>query len=42
MSQHPEVINDTVKTLLEIGTGSGGTRNISGTSSYHVLLRKIV
>ena len=23
MSQHPEVINETVKTLLEIGTGSG-------------------
>ena len=38
MSQHPEVINETVKTLLEIGTGSGGTRNISGTSSYHVML----
>ena len=38
MSQHPEVINETVKTLLEIGTGSGGTRNISGTSSYHVAL----
>lgn len=38
MSQHPEVINETVKTLLEIGTGSGGTRNISGTSSYHVVL----
>ena len=38
MSQHPEVINETVKTLLEIGTGSGGTRNISGTSSYHTAL----
>ena len=23
MSQHPEVVNETVKTLLEIGTGSG-------------------
>ena len=40
MSQHPEIINETVKTLLEIGTGSGGTRNISGTSSYHVALEK--
>jgi 5-aminolevulinate synthase len=40
MSQHPEVINETVKTLLEIGTGSGGTRNISGTSSYHVSLEE--
>ena len=38
MSQHPEVINETVKTLLEIGTGSGGTRNISGTTSYHTAL----
>ena len=38
MSQHPEVINETVKTLLEIGSGSGGTRNISGTSSYHTSL----
>ena len=40
MSQHPEVVNKTVKTLLELGTGSGGTRNISGTSSYHVALEK--
>ena len=40
MSQHPEIINETVKTLLEIGTGSGGTRNISGTSSYHTKLEK--
>ena len=38
MSQHPEVVNETVKTLLEIGTGSGGTRNISGTSSFHTIL----
>ena len=40
MSQHPEVINETVKTLLEIGSGSGGTRNISGTSSYHTALEE--
>ena len=38
MSQHPEVVNETIKTLLEIGTGSGGTRNISGTSSFHTSL----
>ena len=35
MSQHPEVVNDIVKTLLEYGSGSGGTRNISGTSTFH-------
>ena len=40
MIQHPEVVNETVKTLLEIGTGSGGTRNISGTSSFHTSLEK--
>ncbi len=38
MSQHPEVVNDTVKTLLEYGSGSGGTRNISGTSTFHTEL----
>ena len=35
MSQHPEVGNETVKTLLEIGTCSGTTRAISGQSSFH-------
>ena len=40
MSQHPEVINETVKTLLEYGSGSGGTRNISGTSSFHTDLEE--
>ncbi len=40
MSQHPEVVNEIVKTLLEYGSGSGGTRNISGTSSYHIHLEK--
>ena len=38
MSQHPEVVNEIVKTLLEMGSGSGGTRNISGTTSYHTAL----
>ena len=40
MSQHPEVVNEIVKTLLEYSSGSGGTRNISGTSSYHTDLEK--
>ena len=40
MSQHPEVVNEIVKTLLECGSGSGGTRNISGTSTYHTELEK--
>ena len=40
MSQHPEVVNEIVKTLLEYGSGSGGTRNISGTSTYHTELEK--
>ena len=42
MSQHPEVINETVKTLLEYGSGSGGTRNISGTSSFHTDLEELL
>ena len=40
MSQHPEVVNEIVKTLLEYGSGSGGTRNISGTPTYHTELEK--
>ena len=40
MSQHPEVVNEIVKTLLEYGSGSGGTRNISGTSTYHTDLEE--
>ncbi len=35
LSQHPLVILESVKVVKELGTGSGGTRNISGTSSYH-------
>ena len=35
LSQHPLVILESVKVIKELGTGSGGTRNISGTSSYH-------
>ena len=40
LSQHPAIVNETIKVTQELGTGSGGTRNISGTSSYHADLEK--
>ena len=40
MSHNKEVINEMVKTIKEVGTGSGGTRNISGTTPYHQNLEK--
>jgi 5-aminolevulinate synthase len=40
LSQHPEVIKKSIEVIQELGTGSGGTRNISGTSSYHADLEK--
>jgi 5-aminolevulinate synthase len=40
LSQHPEVIKRSIEIIEELGTGSGGTRNISGTSSYHADLEK--
>ena len=42
LSQHPEVTKTSIEVINELGTGSGGTRNISGTSTYHVDLERLI
>ena len=42
LSQHPDVTKTSIEVINELGTGSGGTRNISGTSTYHVDLERLI